>query len=75
MTVEPVSEVALRPVRRSLLVQRWQDLAFLHWAAAPETIQAFLPEGTHPDTLDGLTYVGLIGFRMVRLGLLAAGAW
>ena len=29
-----------------------------------------LPRGTRPDTLDGATYVGLIGFRMVDLGLL-----
>jgi uncharacterized protein YqjF (DUF2071 family) len=69
--VERVSAVAVRPVRRSLLVQRWHDLSFLHWPAAPERIQSLLPPGTRPDTLDGVTYVGLIGFRMVRLGLLA----
>jgi uncharacterized protein YqjF (DUF2071 family) len=33
-------------------------------------VAPFLPAGTEPDTLDGVTYVGLIGFRMVRLGLL-----
>jgi uncharacterized protein len=51
-----------------MLVQRWHDLAFLHWPAEPETIAPFLPAGTRPDTIDGRTYVGLIGFRMVRLG-------
>ncbi|MBC6461905.1 YqjF family protein [Actinomadura sp. HBU206391] len=71
MSVEPVSPQASRPVRRSFLVQRWHDLAFVHWAAAPRTVQPFLPEGTRADTLDGVTYVGLIGFRMVRMGLLA----
>jgi uncharacterized protein YqjF (DUF2071 family) len=71
VAVEPVSVLALRPVQRSLLVQGWHDLAFLHWPAEPEVIRPFLPEGTRPDTLDGVTYVGLIGFRMVRLGLLA----
>src|SRR4051812_22566986 len=70
MTVEPVSEHASRPVHRSVLVQRWHDLAFLHWPADPDAVQPFLPEGTRPDTLDGVTYVGLIGFRMVGLGLL-----
>jgi uncharacterized protein YqjF (DUF2071 family) len=69
--VEPVSPRAPRPVRRPLLVQRWRDLAFVHWAAAPETVQNLLPEGTRADALNGVTYVGLIGFRMVRLGLLA----
>ena len=33
-----------------------------------------LPRGTRPDTLDGATYVGLIGFRMVDLGLLRGPA-
>ena len=28
-----------------------------------------LPAGTRPDTFDGLTYVGLIGFQMVGVGL------
>ena len=60
----------VRPVRRSLLVQSWHDLTFLHWAADPATIAPLLPAGTVPDTLDGVTYVGLIGFRMVKLGVL-----
>ena len=69
MRVEDVTPETLRPVRRSVLVQRWHDLAFLHWAVPPQTVAQFLPAGTVPDTLDGVTYVGLIGFRMVRLGL------
>ena len=60
----------VRPVRRSWLVQRWHDLTFLHWAVPPEVVAPFLPRGTEPDVLDGVTYVGLIGFRMVKLGLL-----
>lgn len=69
MRVEDVTPETLRPVRRSMLVQRWHDLAFLHWAVPPQTVAPFLPAGTVPDTLDGVAYVGLIGFRMVRLGL------
>jgi uncharacterized protein YqjF (DUF2071 family) len=69
MAVEDVTPETLRPVRRSMLVQRWHDLAFLHWAVPPGTVAPFLPAGTVPDTLDGVTYIGLIGFRMVRLGL------
>lgn len=66
--IEDVTPETLRPVRRPLLVQRWHDLAFLHWAVPPEVVAPFLPAGTVPDTLDGMSYVGLIGFRMVRLG-------
>jgi uncharacterized protein YqjF (DUF2071 family) len=71
VSVEPMSVEALRAVRRSVLVQRWEDLSFLHWAVPPDVVSPFLPAGTRPDTLDGLTYIGLIGFRMVGLGLLA----
>jgi uncharacterized protein YqjF (DUF2071 family) len=71
VSVEPVTVTATRPVRLPLLVQRWHDLAFLHWPAPPAVVAPFLPAGTRPDTLDGVTYIGLIGFRMVRLGLLA----
>jgi uncharacterized protein len=34
----------------------------------PAVVAPFLPAGTRPDVLDGVTYVGLIGFRMVGLG-------
>jgi len=69
--IEDVTPETVRPVRRPWLVQRWHDLTFLHWAVAPEVVAPFLPAGCRPDTLDGVTYVGLIGFRMVRLGLLS----
>jgi uncharacterized protein YqjF (DUF2071 family) len=70
MRIEDVTPETARPVRRSLLVQRWSDLSFLHWAVDPAVVAPLLPAGTVPDTLDGVTYVGLIGFRMVGLGFL-----
>lgn len=54
-----------------MLVQRWQDLAFLHWAVDPAEVRPHLPRGIVPDVIDGVSHVGLIGFRMVGLGLLA----
>jgi uncharacterized protein YqjF (DUF2071 family) len=68
MRIEDVTAETARPVRRAWLAQTWRDLAFLHWAADPAVIAPMLPAGTEPDTLDGVTYVGLIGFRMVGLG-------
>ncbi|WWR55045.1 DUF2071 domain-containing protein [Streptomyces sp. SCSIO 30461] len=53
---------------RPLLTQSWFDLAFLHWAAEPDEVARMLPAGTVPDTLDGVTYVGLVAFRMHRVG-------
>ncbi|MFD5623129.1 YqjF family protein [Streptomyces yangpuensis] len=55
---------------RPLLTQSWLDLTFLHWPADPADIAPLLPAGTRPDTLDGLTYIGLVAFRMHRVGWL-----
>ncbi|WP_142215478.1 YqjF family protein [Streptomyces sp. SLBN-118] len=51
-----------------LLTQSWLDLAFLHWAADPADVAPLLPPGTVPDTLHGVTYIGLVAFRMHRVG-------
>jgi uncharacterized protein len=66
--VEAVTALTPRPVRRSLLVQRWSELTFLHWPADPAVVAPLLPAGTRPDLLDGVTYVGLIAFRLERFG-------
>jgi uncharacterized protein YqjF (DUF2071 family) len=68
VTIEDVTPETVRPVHRPWLMQSWRDLAFLHWAVPPEVVAPLLPRGTEPDTLDGVTYAGLIGFRMVGLG-------
>ena len=69
---EPVTPTAPRPVRRAVLTQGWRDVAFLHWALDPERVAPLLPRGTVPDLHDGRTYVGLIPFRMLRIGFLGA---
>lgn len=51
-----------------MLIQDWLDVSMLHWEADPALVQQLLPSGTRPDLLEGRTYVGLIGFRMRRLG-------
>lgn len=53
------------------MTQSWLDLAFLHWAADPDDVAPLLPTGTVPDTVDGVTYVGLVAFRMHRVGWLS----
>ena len=49
-----------------LLTQVWLDLAFVHWAVPPSAVAPLLPPGVRPDTLHGVTYVGLVAFRMHR---------
>ena len=63
VTADPPGRIA-----NPLLTQSWLDLAFLHWPLAPERVRPLLPPGTRPDTLDGVTYVGLVAFRMHRIG-------
>jgi uncharacterized protein len=52
----------------AVLDQEWRDVTFLHWRVEPAAVAGLLPPGVRPDVLDGATYVGLIGFRMHRLG-------
>jgi uncharacterized protein len=42
----------------------------VHWPAEPRLVAPLLPDGARPDLLDGQTYVGLVAFRMYRIGLL-----
>lgn len=74
MGVEEITAETVRPVSRAILGQRWTDLAFLHWAVDPARVAPLLPAGTVPDVLDGVTYAGLIGFRMERIGFLGGPA-
>ena len=52
-----------------MMNQSWRDLTFLHWAVDPEAVAHRMPPGVRPDTLGGVTYVGLIPFRMVGAGI------
>ncbi|MFE2944098.1 YqjF family protein [Streptomyces sp. NPDC059255] len=67
---EPVTADPPRDEPRPLLTQSWLDLAFLHWAVDPAHVAPLLPRGTVPDTFDEVTYVGLVAFRMHRVGWL-----
>lgn len=51
------------------MTQWWRDLVFLHWAVDPALVAPLLPAGVRPDVRDGVTYVGLIPFRMVDAGV------
>ncbi|MFE5596707.1 YqjF family protein [Streptomyces sp. NPDC056549] len=68
MEPEPISADPPHRTDLTLLTQSWLDLTFLHWPADPAEVAPLLPPGTVPDTLDGVTYVGLVAFRMHRVG-------
>jgi uncharacterized protein YqjF (DUF2071 family) len=67
--VEPVSADAPQMTGPVMMSQGWRDLTFLHWAVDPAEVAHRMPPGVRPDTLDGVTYVGLIPFRMVGAGI------
>ncbi|BBE24117.1 hypothetical protein MN0502_30000 [Arthrobacter sp. MN05-02] len=52
-----------------IMDQFWADAVFLHWRIDPDAVQRFMPPGVTPDVVDGSSWVGLIGFRMVGAGL------
>ncbi|MEV0446810.1 DUF2071 domain-containing protein [Streptomyces sp. NPDC050600] len=65
---EPISVDPPHGARPALLTQSWLDLAFLHWPMDPADVAPMLPPWTLPDTFEGVTYVGLVAFRMHRVG-------
>ncbi len=71
VTSEPVTPDAPGLTGRTLLTQSWLDLAFLHWAVDPALVAPLLPAGATPDLYEGVSYVGLIAFRMHRIGWLS----
>ena len=46
------------------LLQRWEDLLFLHWEIDPGEVASRLPRGLVPDTFEGRSHVGLVAFSM-----------
>jgi uncharacterized protein len=46
--------------------QSWLDVTFVHWPVRPVDVAYLYPPGTRPDVFaaDGMTYVGLVPFRM-----------
>jgi hypothetical protein len=66
--VEPVSPEAPRLTGARILHQNWVDLTFLHWPVDARRIAHLYPAGTEPDTFDGISYVGLVAFRMTGTG-------
>ena len=61
---ERLLRARVRPTRRPVMRQSWDDLFFLHWEYAAEAIQSRLPAGLTVDTFEGKAYLGVVGFRM-----------
>ncbi len=64
----PLSATCPTPISRAWLRNRWDDLTFVHWAYAPEEVQALLPDGLRVDTYEEQAWVSLVPFRMRHAG-------
>ena len=53
-----------QPVSHPVVLQRWEDLTFLHWQAEPAALARLLPAGLEVDTFDGHAWVGVTPFVM-----------
>jgi len=68
--VEAISADPPPWAHRTVLRQRWAELAYFHWPYDPDVVRPLLPAGLRVDTHDGVAWVGLIPFEMrdVRFG-------
>ncbi len=55
------------PPGRWAMTQRWNDLLFAHWQAAPGVVARLLPEGLKVDTFQGSAWLGVVPFWMDRI--------
>ncbi|WP_246631551.1 YqjF family protein [Pseudonocardia nigra] len=65
---EPISIEPPPAPRPAPLGVAFTDVTFLHWRYDPALVRPLLPPGLVPDTFDGVTYVGLVPFRMCAYG-------
>jgi len=65
----PITHEAPPLAGPAIASQRWSDLTFLHWRVHAAEVASLLPEGVRPDEFDGMSWVGLIPFRLDRATL------
>src|SRR5262249_59243475 len=63
-------------VRRPVMVQRWETVAFLHWRYPADVVQSLLPHGLTVEAYAGDVSVGLLPFTMrVSLPCVPSPPW
>lgn len=61
---EPIRETAPALVRRPMMLNRWSDVAFLHWRVDADAVRPLVHPALEIDTFDGSAWVGLVPFRI-----------
>lgn len=62
--LEEYERVRIRPDKRPVMHQRWENLLFLHFAIAPEKLRPLVPPQLDLDLWNGLAWIGLVPFQM-----------
>ena len=57
------------------VLQRWEDLCFLHWRVEPAVLRELLASGLEPQLFDGSAWVSLVALRTTRLTAPRRGEW
>jgi uncharacterized protein len=47
-----------------MISMAWEDLLFLHWPVAPESLRPLIPAGLELDLFDGVAWLAVVPFRM-----------
>ena len=68
LLLDDLSLTAPTRIRRGVMAQRWDDLAFVSWPYPPAAVQRRLPDGLEADTFDGSAWLSIVPFRLsIRL--------
>ena len=46
----------------------WHDLLFMHWPVSSDSLRRYIPPALVIDTFDGSAWIGIVPFRMRRVG-------
>ncbi|HST49955.1 YqjF family protein [Jatrophihabitans sp.] len=72
---EPEFDPTPAPLRPPVVFdQQWCNVSFLHWPVQPAAIAGLFPAGCRPDTVAGLSYLGLVPFQLRGIALGRGGA-
>src|SRR5262245_4554326 len=52
----------------SAMRMSWHDLLFAHWPVPVAAMRALVPAPLEVDTFDGAAWIGVVPFRMTRVG-------
>jgi uncharacterized protein len=52
------------PGRPWIMIQRWHDLLFAHWACSAAALRPLVPPALELETFEGTAWVGVVPFRL-----------